>query len=245
MKILIVDDEAAARETLRLLIENFIAGDHSIREAASVPDAVKAIQQEEPELVFLDIEMPEYNGFELFKFIPNPNFFVIFSTAYSEYALKAFDVAAIDYLLKPIIAQRLVEAVNKVMKRTEPQEQIHVIRELESKDLFSPKKLAIPVAQGIDFIDREEVLYAKADGSYTHIYLKSKEDLYLSKRLSLVEDILKDDPFIRVNRSYILNFHHIEHISRSYGGIIRMIDGHEVSLSKEKRELLFKKFSLD
>ncbi len=246
MKILIVDDEAAARETLRLLLENFISGNNKILEAESVPKAVKIIHEFNPELVFLDIEMPEYTGFDLFKFIPNPSFSVIFSTAYNEYALKAFDVSAIDYLLKPIIADRLVQAVNKFIKRNQPEftiDQLNTIKRLNDESRLDKSKLAIPVPQGYDFIRKEDILYAKADGSYTRIYLKEKKDLYLSKRLNLIEEILKDPCFFRINRSYIININNITHVSRAMGGMIRMEDDHEISLSKEKRELLFGKFS--
>ncbi len=248
MKILIVDDETGARETLRLLIESFISGEHQIREAESVPMAVKLIQEESPELVFLDIEMPEYNGFELFNFVPNPTFSVIFSTAYNEYALKAFEVAAVDYLLKPIIAQRLVQAVDKAKERYHlkiSSEQLKTFKDLGLQSTFTTSKLAIPVSQGIDFVDKENVLYAKADGSYTRIYLEGREDIYLSKRLSLVEKILSHDCFIRINRSYIINSYHVAHISKSFGGMIRMNDGHEITIPKEKRELLFEKLSFE
>ncbi|MCT4582970.1 MAG: LytTR family DNA-binding domain-containing protein [Flavobacteriales bacterium] len=246
MKILIVDDEAGARETLRLLLENFISGKNEILEAESVPKAVKVIHEFNPELVFLDIEMPEYTGFDLFKFIPNPSFSVIFSTAYNEYALKAFEVSAIDYLLKPIIADRLVQAVNKVVKRNRSAltpDQIKTIKSLHEERSLDSSKLVIPVSQGYNFIRKDEILYAKADGSYTRIYLKGKDDLYLSKRLNLIEEVLKDECFVRINRSYIINFNKIAHISRALGGMVRMEDGHEISLSKEKRDFLIERFS--
>lgn len=238
LKILIVDDERDARETLQLLIDNFCSDVKIVAFAEDVPSAVKQLQSQEIDLVLLDIEMPVYSGFQLFDFIKNPSFGVIFTTAYDKFALRAFEVSAIDYLLKPIEADRLIIAIDKFRRKKSYQNYS------ERLDLFkhtyqnnSPaKKIAIPVAHGFEFVMPEDIIYVHADGAYSEVHLKNQRKIHLSKRLNMMDQILEDQCFFRCNRSYIINLHHIKRFEKTEGGNIIMSDELRIPLSKDKKE---------
>ena len=206
MKAIIIDDEPKARSMLTNLIKSHIKVVEIVAEAENVKEAVKYINKYQPELIFLDIEMPNENGFALFDYFDKPTFATIFCTAYSEYALKAFEVSAVDYLLKPLSLSKLKDAVEKAIKssgQARISQKIDVLREnITVKQL---QKIALPLADGLSFVLVDDIMYFEADGSYTHVITKNEKYL-VSKKLKEFDELLDaDERFFRVHRSYLIN----------------------------------------
>jgi two-component system, LytTR family, response regulator len=236
MKAIIVDDEPKARSLLRKIITDHCKGLTIVDEADSVKTAVKLINKHQPDIVFLDIEMPVENGFVLFDYFDVPPFETIFCTAYSEYALKAFEVSAIDYLLKPISISKIQLAIEKAIKHRGQNriiEQVSVLKEnLASKQLH---KIGLSLSDGLQFLKLEDVLYFEADGSYTNV-ITTKEKHLVSKKLKDFEDLLTDDSrFFRVHRSFLVNAYQIEKYSKKEGNFLIMSNNKSLPLAREKK----------
>ncbi|WP_298221319.1 LytTR family DNA-binding domain-containing protein [Flavobacterium sp.] len=238
IKAIIVDDEANARLILKNFVSDFCPTVTIIAEAEDVKSAVKIINKNEVDLVFLDIEMPDENGFVLFDYFNKPTFETIFCTAYSEYAIKAFEVSAIDYLLKPIGITKLKDAIEKadikLQQNLNPQENIAVLKEnLLQKSI---KKIGIHIGDGIVFIDLNDILYFEANGSYTIIHHKNGSDLAV-KKIKHFEDLLSNDHrFFRIHRSYFVNITLIKKYSKKDGLSITYDDRTLLPISREKKE---------
>jgi two-component system, LytTR family, response regulator len=242
LKALVVDDEAKARRILEELLKEYCPDIQVIHTADDVPSAVKAIQKFSPDIVFLDIEMPNYTGFQLFDFVDEVNFEVIFTTAYREYALQAFQVSAIDYLLKPIQIERLIAAVEKVKKPRSNQinERVQALKvNLEQEYI---QKIALPVAEGLLFVELSEIIYLAAEGAYTQIYLTSGKKILVSRNIKSFEESLNHPHFLRVHRSYLINLNRVKQYLRQDGGVVIMENGSEVDVSKDRKEELLKAY---
>lgn len=238
IKAIIVDDEENARLILNNFIREFCPSVAIIAQAEDVKSAVKLINKNEVDLVFLDIEMPNENGFALFDYFNKPTFETIFCTAYSEYALKAFEVSATDYLLKPIGVTKLKEAIekveNKLLHKNNTTENITVLKEnLIQKEI---KKIGILIGDGIVFMDLNDILYFEADGSYTTIYHKNGSDLTV-KKIKHFEDLLSSDKrFFRIHRSYLINVSLIKKYSKKDGLSVTYDERTLLPISREKKE---------
>lgn len=238
IKAIVVDDE----ENARLIIKNFIAeycpSVEIIDEAEDVKSAVKLINKNQVDLVFLDIEMPNENGFALFDYFNKPTFETIFCTAYSEYAIKAFEVSATDYLLKPIGLTKLKEAIEKVesklANKNSNSDNIAALKEnLVEKEI---KKIGILIGDGIVFMDLNDILYFEAEGSYTTIHHKNGTDLTV-KKIKHFEDLLANDKrFFRIHRSYLINVSLIKKYSKKDGLSVTYDDRTLLPISREKKE---------
>ncbi|WP_435262157.1 LytR/AlgR family response regulator transcription factor [Tenacibaculum sp. nBUS_03] len=232
----IVDDELNARENLRYLLNEFCKEVEIVSEVANVDDATVAIKKNKPQLVFLDIEMPRKNGFQLLDEFSEIDFQIIFITAYDMYAIKAFEVAAIDYLLKPIDIERLKEAVRKVkkaIKNTEfLKENLNVLKE-NKKAL---QKIAIPYKTDYVILDIDNVLCIEADRMYSIVYTKSNKKYMVAKKLSYYENLLcnKKD-FVRLHRSWIVNINKIEVYSKKEKEV-KLESDFKVPVSKSYKE---------
>lgn len=238
IKAIIVDDEENARLILNNFIREFCPSVKIIAQAEDVKSAVKLINKNEVDLVFLDIEMPNENGFALFDYFNKPGFETIFCTAYSEYALKAFEVSATDYLLKPIGVTKLKEAIekveNKLLHKNITTENIMVLKEnLVQKEI---KKIGILIGDGIVFMNLNDILYFEADGSYTTIYHKNGSDLTV-KKIKHFEDLLSSDKrFFRIHRSYLINVSLIKKYSKKDGLSVTYDERTLLPISREKKE---------
>lgn len=243
MRALIVDDEAKARRIIESLLNSHCPEVEVIGMADDVPSAVKFINQNEVDILFLDIEMPGYTGFQLIDFFEDIDFDIIFTTAYSEYALKAFEVSAIDYLLKPIQIDQLTRAVEKVREKQGAQrnEKIEALKE-NLKSAGRIAKVALPIADGLLFVKPEEILYLKAESSYTHIFLADGNKVLVSKTLKEFEKLINHPHFMRVHRSYYINLNQVRQYVRSDGGHLEMDNGDIVYFSKDKKEELMAVF---
>lgn len=236
IKAIIVDDEENARLILKNFVSEYCPSVAIIAEADDVKSAVKLINKNEIDLVFLDIEMPNENGFALFDYFNKPTFDTIFCTAYSEFAIKAFEVSATDYLLKPIGLTKLKEAIEKVeakrlIKNTG---NIEALKEnLLQKEI---KKIGILIGDGIVFMDLNDILYFEADGSYTTIHHRNGSDLTV-KKIKHFEDLLSSDKrFFRIHRSYLINVSLIKKYSKKEGLSVTYDERTLLPISREKKE---------
>lgn len=238
LKAIIVDDEENARLILHNFISEFCPSVEIIAQAEDVKSAVKLINKNEVDLVFLDIEMPNENGFALFDYFNKPTFETIFCTAYSEYAIKAFEVSATDYLLKPIGVTKLKEAVakveNKRSNKNNASDTIAALKEnLADKEI---KKIGILIGDGIVFMDLNDILYFEAEGSYTTIHHKNGSDLTV-KKIKHFEDLLSADKrFFRIHRSYLINITQIKKYSKKDGLSVTYDERTLLPISREKKE---------
>lgn len=238
LKTIIVDDEPKARRIMCALLEKHCDEVEILGTADDVPEAVKLINKTKPDLVFLDIEMPGFTGFQLMDFFETVDFQIIFTTAYSEYALQAFQVSAIDYLLKPIEVSALNEAVQKAIKQQEAIGQDQRLEALAAN--LNPsgaiKKIALPVADGFMFVEPEDVLYLQADGSYTNIHLVDGQQFLVTKKIKEFVRILNHPCFFKTHRSYLINLNQIKQYVRTDGGYIIMANGDQVTLARDRKD---------
>lgn len=236
-KAIIIEDEENAAMALKLMLNDSCPNVEVIESCKSVPEGVLAINKHNPDIVFLDIEMPVYSGFDLFQFIPNPEFSVIFTTAYSQYALKAFEVSAVDYILKPVENEALQSAVKKASIKQDKEVMLKKMNALkENVQHEKVKKIALPISDGLAFIETETIEYIEAEGVYTRIYLKDKSQLFISKNIKMFEDMLcKQDNFLRIHRSFIVNTDHISQYNRS-DGYLSLYSGAALKIAREKKQ---------
>lgn len=240
MKAIIIDDEPKARNLLRILVEENCPKISQIFEAGDLLSGVEIIKQEAPSIVFLDIEMPEHSGLEILNFIEKDvvNFEIIFTTAYSEYAIQAFQLSAIDYLLKPVRPNQVREAVEKAinfLSKSKINIKLEELKQSLSNNNF--EKIGLPVNDGIKFVDFKDIIMLTADGMYTKITTIEDDNLLISKPLKHFVQILQNiSIFYRPHRSHLINLTHIKKYVKSDGGYIVMDNDKTVSVSKEKRE---------
>lgn len=229
MRAVIVDDERKARNSLKILLETFAPDLEIIGEADGVVAAYEMITRLRPALVFLDIEMPPSNGFDLLEKFDERAFDVIFTTAYSEYGIKAIKAEALDYVLKPVIAEELVEAVERARRR----------RDL--KEEKEGRKISLSDNSGVSFVHVNDILWCESDKNYTTVYLASSEKKVVSKTLKEFEEVLVPHGFLRVHHSNLVNLNAVEKYHKADGGTLELSDGSEVMVSRRKREGLFQR----
>lgn len=242
---ILIDDEKHCLETLSLLLGRHCKEVNILEECRSAKKGLEAINKHKPDLVFLDIEMPMMNGFELLEQVGEINFAVIFTTSYDQYAIKAFRYSALDYLLKPIDPEELGAAVKKVSsKKNLPfAEQFDMLlRQIKQKGPGF-EKIAVPTIEGFELIRADEIIRCEADDNYTHLYLKDKSKIVASRMLKEMEELLEEFQFfVRVHNSHLVNMNEVEKYVRGEGGYLLMSDGSNVSISKSRREALIKWF---
>lgn len=238
LKTLIVDDEEDSRTSLKNFLTKYCPTVHIIGTAASVQEALMIIRNDQPDLVFLDINMPHENGFELFRELPDPDFYTVFVTAYEEYALKAIKHHALDYILKPINIVELIKTVNRADKLFDK----HVVNRQINNLLQSvqrpqaPEKISIPLGDGFLYVPVQDIIRCEAESSYTVFYFTNRNKVVVTRTLGSYEMLLRPYGFIRVHSQHLINIHHIEKYQRSRGGAVLMSDKKEVIVSQRKRE---------
>lgn len=244
ISVLIVDDELNARAALRGMIESNFDAIKIVGEAASVPEAVKLIHKFKPKVILLDIEMPGYLGIDLLDFFDanEVDFSIIFVTAYNDYAIKAFELAAVDYLLKPTRIDQLkraFERVNQQLNSTEKEKYQVLKSNLESR---KNNKIALQTADGLLFKNVNDILFFKADSAYTHVFFTTGSKITITKTLSEYCGLEDTNDFLRINRSYLINLNCVEKVSKKDGGFVVMSNGEEIAASVEKRQLIYNRF---
>lgn len=240
MKAIIIDDEKKARQVLRILVEENCPKITEIYEADNLLSGVELIKEQEPNIVFLDIEMPEHSGLEILNFIEKEvyNFEIIFTTAYSEYAIQAFQLSAIDYLLKPVRPNQVKEAVEKAIKilgNTQINKRLLELKESLQNSNFT--KIGLPYSEGIKFVDFNTIISLEADGMYTKVSTLNDGEILVSKPLKFfVAALQKINTFYRPHRSYLINLTFIKEYIRKDGGYILMENNKSISISREKKD---------
>ena len=242
IKCVIIEDEKQTRKLLRALLEDYCNGVEVLAEAADVQEGVEIIKKYQPELVFLDIEMPRESGFSLFKYFDKINFEVIFTTAYGQYAVKAIKLAALDYLMKPVNLEELMEALERFREQRKKLKNLHPHHEVMSNALKNTdnQKIALPCSEGFIFVEINQIIRCQSEKSYTLIVLKNKEEFWTSKNLGEYDTLLSDYGFRRVHRSHLINPNHIKKFIRGKTPVLEMEDGTKIPVSATKRDDLLK-----
>lgn len=235
----IVDDEKHCSESLKLLINKYLRDIEIIADLNDPFLAVEQFKKDPPDLLFLDIEMPGMTGFELLEKLAISDMDVIFTTAYDEFAIEAFKVSAIDYLLKPIERKQLQEAVDKYSRNRADKDFAERFRiflsnygQTESRALG---KIALPTQEGFEFINQEVIVRCESDSNYTTVVLLDGRKIVISRTLKDVEQMLDEQAFVRVHHSHLINLRHIQKYHKGNGGVIVMDNGESVSVSRSKK----------
>ena len=235
-KTIIVDDEASARNIISSLLTKHCPDVEVVAQCGDLQSAVTEIEKQEPQLVFLDIEMPNYAGYEITSFFDKIGFEIIFITAYDHYAVKAFEVSALDYLLKPIDIDRLKEAVNRFIEKEKSRDLVKNYEVfLENVNEEAIQKIIVSINSGQKVVGVNEIVAIEANESYSIIHESNKQYVY-SKNLKHFEKLLDQNKnFIRIHKSWIINTNHLEIYSRSKL-TVQMSNGLEAKLSKYKKQ---------
>jgi two-component system LytT family response regulator len=235
-KALIIDDEAEARKAVNNILTTFCHNVEVLGEADGVASGIELITKKEPDVVFLDVEMADGTAFDLLQNINPIHFHVVFITAYEKYAIRAIKFSALDYLLKPIDPQQLIDAVNKLSKVSPRENQSDERIELLMDNKKSLSKLALPTLNGYRFIRVKDIIRCEANNNYTSFYLQTTERILVTKTLKDFESLLKDDSFIRVHQSHLINVDYVEQYIKGEGGVAIMSDGSQVEISRRRKD---------
>ena len=240
-KAYIIDDEFQSRSFLNKMLNQYFPEICVVGEASAVEEGLQGIKEHNPNIVFLDIQMNGETGFDLLNRLPEINFSLIFTTAFDQYALKAFRFNAIDYLMKPIVTGELIDAVNKVMQRTAPEQSASKLQlEQLYHDIKNPKqvhdKIAVPTAEGFIIVAIQEIIYCLAKSNYTEFHLTGKKTILSSYTLKQYDELLTSQSFFRAHRSYLINLAHVNMYRRGEGGDIIMSNGDEIELSRTHKD---------
>ena len=237
---IIIDDELKGRIALKQKLHDYCAEIHLAGEAENGMEGMKLIEKIQPDIVFLDIEMPRMDGFEMLHRLPEKNFHLIFTTAYDQYAIKAIKYAAFDYLLKPIDIEELKLAVSKIYS----QQQIHTGKKLELLDQNLYKnnfnKIAVSTLEGLLFFNISDIIQLEANSNYTSIYFTNRPKLIASKTLKDFEELLPPDIFFRTHHSHLINLNFIKRYIKGDGGQIELQNGNYVDVARRKKDAFLK-----
>ncbi len=246
MEVFLVDDEQRAIDSLSKLLKTNFEGIEVLGSANTIMEAKRGILETKPKLVFLDIEMGPESGFNLLENLDSIDFHIVFVTAHEEFALKAIKFSALDYIIKPVSISDLKQLFQKVESTSLKEEDLKV-KYLFSNFLSKNKgehKITLPVAEGFEFIQVDDILYIKADGSYTHFRMKAGQKITSSKNLKFFEGILLEYGFFRIHNSSLINLKYIKRINKTAGGQVIMEDGEELGISKSRKDEFMKILSL-
>ncbi|MCG2459602.1 LytTR family DNA-binding domain-containing protein [Flavobacteriaceae bacterium F89] len=237
IKAIIIDDEQHCINRLAKLLTSVnnicLLGSYS-----TVGTGIQGIRETRPDLVFLDVQIHQKTGFDLLKEIGKVDFEVIFTTAFDTYAVQAFRFSAVDYLLKPIDDDDLKAAVEKVNEKLEGKDferkMDNLLNNIHKKDVH--KKISIPTFDGLEFVEVSDIIRCQADVNYTHIFIKNRGKIMVSRTLKSFENLLSECNFFRVHNSHLINLDHIQKYTKGKGGYITMIDNACIEVSSRRRD---------
>lgn len=239
IRTVIIDDEPHATKSLEILLSEDCPQVQVIASFNHPAEALIFLRSNQIDLVFLDIDMPFMNGFELLNRLAPISFDIIFVTAYDQYAIKAFKFSAFDYLLKPVDEVELINSVrkfeNKSKKNTQNGNLEHLLEVFKSGQT-SVKRIALPTLEGFEFIEVEKIIRCESDSNYTKIFLQNLPMMLVSRTLKEIEETLSDLPFIRVHNSHIIAKNHVKKYVKADGGYILMVDNAEIPISRARKE---------
>ncbi|RDK87346.1 LytR/AlgR family response regulator transcription factor [Marinirhabdus gelatinilytica] len=242
--IVIVEDEKNSLDALTHLLSEYCEAVNILGTAGTVKESVALIKKVQPDLVFLDVELHSGTGFDVLRQVQEVSFEVIFTTAYEQYAINAIKFSSVDYLLKPIDLDELQEALEKVKKRKGNEAHItqikNLLMNLQEKNI-SDKKICLSTLQGIEFVKVVDIVYCKANGSYTLFSIKGQNNQLVSKNLKEFENLLEEFGFMRVHNSYLINLREVKKYIKSEGGYIIMSNNDHVHLSSRKKDIFLER----
>lgn len=240
MKAILVDDEPDGIGTLKKMLEIHCPQINIAATCSNAQSAKQTIETIHPDVIFLDIQMPGKSGLELLMELPPRNFEVIFVTAHNEYMLQALQYSAADYLLKPVDEDRLMEAVHRVEKRLESGKKDELtealLHNLNKTGNPAQMRLCLPTLKGFIVLKLDDIIYCEAERSYTIFHLEGKKTVTVSRPLIDYDNLLKDTPFLRIHKSFLVNLHHVKEYQKGEGGMIILSDNTEIEVSRRKKE---------
>lgn len=240
-KAIIIDDENRTRDLIAKMINSFGLDIEAVPAGENVQSGIKAIEEMNPDIVFLDIQMPDGTGFDVLKAISNKNFEVVFITAHEEFAIKAIKFSALDYLLKPIDPTELRSAVEKAIKAVDEKKEESQFETLQYNIQPNQKKrLVLKTQESVYVVELDEIVRCEADRNYTSFFLVNGKKILVSKTLKEYETLLSSSNFLRVQQSHLINLDYVDRYDKGNGGSVVMKDGSEVPLSPAKRDIFFK-----
>ncbi|TAF96190.1 MAG: DNA-binding response regulator [Cytophagia bacterium] len=245
IRAILIDDEKPATELLEMKLRRLNMDVEIVAKLNQPEAAVEYLRTAVFDLLFLDIEMPRLNGFDLLAQFDTYHFDVIFTTAYDQYAIRAFRVSALSYLLKPIEEHDLREALSRWQKKQTKQLQVPQIQALQANlqpSSLPQTRLALPTQEGHEIIEIKQIIRCMADASYTHFYLENGQKLLICRTLKEVEQALESSGFVRVHQSHVINPAYLKKIVKQEGGYLLMADGVQVPVTKQKRDWLVEQF---
>lgn len=241
IKAIVIDDEKTSRDTLKGLLNRYCKNVEILSEADGFNNALKVLKEITPDVIFLDIQMPDGSGFKLLEELGEIPFDVVFTTAFDQYAIKAFKYSAIDYLLKPIDPDDLINAIEKIEKKTPSQklektEGINVL--LNNLKTTEPKKIVLSTSKGMHVIEVLNIIRCESEDYYTKFFLTDGKVIMVSHTLKDYEELLSEYNFIRPHKSHLINTHYIKTYLRVDGGSVEMTDGTIIPVSRRKRDVI-------
>ena len=245
VRAILVDDEPRGINTLKKLLHDYCPAIKIIAECTDADDAKEKIELLAPQLIFLDISLPGKNSFDLLAELKEINFEIIFVTAYNEYALQALHYSAVDYLMKPLDEDLLVEAVKRASKRIAlnniNNNVASLLHNVEKRHSPQDMKLCIPSLKGFQVVDLKDVLFCEASSSYTNFHFADKPIICTAKTILEYEELLKDANFVRLHKSFLVNLLHIKEYLRGEGGSVILSNGKELEVSRRKKDMFLAK----
>ena len=248
IKAIIVEDEQPARETLEMYLAKYCPEVKVIATAADANQALEVIRKHQADLVFLDVELPFGNAFDLLEKVGNIDFHTVFITAYDHYAIKALNSDAVHYILKPIDIEELIKAVDKVkisLQQKDSKSESQPIKRIKDYHALQQKKFIFPNTSGFDLIEISQIVKCKADDNYTEFSFVDGSKKLISKTLKKVEEQLSDFGFLRVHKSHLVNLNHIISYQKGKYGFLLMSDQSEVSITSAKKGLLMELLNME
>jgi len=240
-KILIIDDEKPTRELIKRMIESFGFDIEVFIDGENVKSGIESILRIQPDLVFLDIQMPDGNGFDVLKSINQINFEVIFITAFQEYAIQAIKFSALDYILKPIDAEELRQSLSNALNKLNEKSDENVFQALHHNiQPQNKRKLVLKTQESNYVVDIDDIIRCESDKNYTFFYLKSGKKILVSRTLKDYDILLSPFEFFRVQQSHLVNLNYVDRYDKHDGGSVIMKDGASIPLSPVKKDQFFK-----
>lgn len=244
VRTILVDDEPRGLKSIQTLLQVNCPDVEVIATCTSANEAEEKIGQLQPQLVFLDIAMPDRTAFDMLEDMKEINFEIIFVTAHNSYMIQAFQFSAIDYLLKPVNIGLLTEAVNRAVKKIGNKEEVDIrtlLHNLQVKGNSQKMKLCIPSLKGYVVTDIQSIVYCEASSNYTIFHYTAGNTIFASKPIHVYEDLLKDCNFVRIHKSYLVNMEHLKEYVRGEGGMVILSTGQKLDVSRRKKDLLVSK----
>lgn len=242
---IVIDDEKNATDVLQMQLEQYCKEVQVVAICNSGKEGIKAIKEWKPNLVFLDIEMPHVNGFDVLHATQDFNYKVIFTTAYDQFAIKAFKFSAIDYLLKPIDIVELQNAVSKVIAASENssiEDKLRLLIKQYEQPQKNSQKIALPIGNMLEFFDVNEIVRVESESNYSHLFLTNGKKITFSKTLKEIEENIKGEPFFRVHQSHLINTNHVEKAVKGENAYVVMKDATTITISRNRKDDFFELF---